>query len=117
MSYCIHLGMEKSLNGHFANVYVGTYYGLTSGFGIGKNVKVMLRAVHNSALKYDSKRNTLSEIHFGKSLGNGVYPDGLPTDYEAWLAQGLSYPTENYTAIDLKTWKIVIGLEIEFGGE
>lgn len=108
-------GLEKLLNGHFSGIYVGTYYGITGGFTLVPGLKAMFRVIRNSALKYDSKRNTLDDIHYGRDLGYTVYPHGLPTDYEAYSNQGLNYPTENYVAIDLKAWKIFFGLQVDLG--
>lgn len=108
-------GMEKTLNGHSHGFSLGGYYGVTSCIPIVKHVKVMLRAAHFGFSKYDSKY-ALSDLNSGRSLTvySGPYPDGIPTDYEAYLAQGFSYDG-GYVGTDMKNWRFFAGLQIEFG--
>lgn len=111
-------GLEKTLNGHNHGFFLGGYYGITTCIPIVKYVKVLLRVSHSGYSRADAKFS-LTDIFGSKALTvYGVpHPDGIPTDYEAYIAPegGYSYKG-GYVGTDVEGWRLLVGLHFEFGG-
>jgi hypothetical protein len=109
------IGKDKLLNG----IYEGLHFSylaeaeLAVGLGGGFMVFTHFDYLFGSFAKI---KFTLDEWHWDKSLDiYYVAPQGLPLDYNAWLAQqgAFTYPVEDYVKSDMNGLRFEIGLRYQ----